>query len=109
MAHGLDKTDDMDPTTKYCSDFGIGVDENSNDVLTYIVERSCTFFQAILGHIATSLEVSTTNHKVFIECKNDRNKCSTDNNDCGDNPAVPCNNESQYDNLHCHTGDAITP
>jgi hypothetical protein len=103
MAHGLDKCDDMDPLTPYCSEFGIGTDKNSNEVLSYIVQRACTFFQAIMGGVSATLEASAPNHKVFIECPNNRNKCSLANNDCGDNPDVPCTNESQYNNLHCVT------
>ena len=112
MAHGLDKCDDFNSSTPYCSDFGIGTDKNSNDVLSYIIQRSCTFFQAILGGASSTLESSTTIHKVFIECVNNRNKCTSANlanNDCGANPDILCNNEAQYNNLHCVTTGTCTP
>jgi len=114
MDHGLDKgtVDDLDPNTKYCSDFGIGTSTTSSAVLSYIIQRACTFFQAIIGSTSGTLEGDPNIHKVFIECVNNRNKCTAlnlSNNDCGSNPAIPCSNQAQSDNLNCHSGDIITP
>ncbi|MEP6684217.1 MAG: hypothetical protein ABJA35_13195 [Parafilimonas sp.] len=106
MGHGLDRPDDMISSTPYCSDFGIGTNKNSNDVLTYIVQRACTFFQAIIGGNSGTLEASSSIHKVFIECENFRNKCTTANlvnNDCGDPSDIPCEDPRQEDENSCTT------
>ena len=85
MRHGLD-TDG--PAFK--SDFGIGTTLGTNTdystaaaVSLYIISRACIFFQNIIGGNAQARQNSSTTHKVFIECENNRVKCDLLNNDPG--------------------------
>ena len=85
MKHGLD-TDG--PAFK--SDFGIGTTLGTNTdystaaaVSLYIISRACIFFQNIIGGNAQGRQNSSTTHKVFIECENNRVKCDLLNDDPG--------------------------
>ena len=80
MEHGLDETDG--PT--FDSDFGTGY-HTENETLRYMVQRTTTYFQAVMKGIAGSLGT-----KHFTECENYRRKCNTDDNHCG-TPNPSCN------------------
>ncbi len=85
MRHGLDPDG---PAFK--SDFGIGTTLGTNTdystaaaVSLYIISRACIFFQNIIGGNAQARQNSSTTHKVFIECENNRVKCDLLNDDPG--------------------------
>lgn len=68
MHHGLD--DDCSTPGCYQSNFGTTA-TTTDATLDYIAGRAASFFQAIQGGIAASLNTTT-----FVECANYRIKCS---------------------------------
>jgi len=69
-----------DPMTHLCtvsclyqSDFGDPLNIDEAATYDYIAARAATFFQAILGGVASASPASVT--AKFVECQNFRNKC----------------------------------
>lgn len=79
MGHGLD-----DAGPDFQSEFGTGI-SNPDSVNVYMVQRTCTFFQAVVNDIAKNL--TTTR---FTECENKRFGCSGKNNNNGCNNKDSC-------------------
>lgn len=112
MGHGLDddcqcpsnftvdKNGNCTVACVFDSDFGTGA-TNTGDVIVYIAGRAAVFFQNILGNNAQARQdVKTTTpcspcgpstNKIFVDCRNDHNKCDLLNNDqsCSQNPVCP--------------------
>ena len=76
MPHGLDSTCTGTPCT-YKTEFGTGL-TSRDAVVRYIVQRSASFFQAVVNEIAASL-----NDSKFVNCENYRSGCSTSDNNAG--------------------------
>ncbi|MEP6684852.1 MAG: hypothetical protein ABJA35_16385 [Parafilimonas sp.] len=99
MHHGLDcggcpgdhDNPAKDKTCNAClfqSDFGTGLSTYA-DVYAYIAGREATFYQAIIGG-----KTGFINKTKFVECDNNRNKCTNTSDNtgtCADPP--PCNND----------------
>ncbi len=77
MGHGLDEDPCTSPPHCYKTNFGT-VLNNKFDVRRYIVQRSATYFQAIINNIANTL-----NDSKFVDCENYRSGCSTTDNNAG--------------------------
>lgn len=80
MKHGLDKQDGVN----FHSDFGTGY-TTSHDVYNYIVQRSTTFFQAVIN----GATYSNFTYTKFTECENFRHNCQHDSSTTNDS----CQNE----------------
>lgn len=92
MGHGLDD-DDFDCPGGDCnfkSDFGTGYTDQKT-VYLYIAQRAANFFQMILAGTVSSLS-----KQEFIECKNNRNSCSTAN-DYQNNCCTDCSSTTTGD------------
>ncbi len=76
MPHGLDSGCTGTPCT-YKTEFGTGL-TSRDAVVRYIVQRSATYFQAVINDIAASL-----NDSKFVNCENYRSGCSTTDNNAG--------------------------
>ena len=65
--------------------FGIG-SNNTDDALIYIVQRTATFFQAIMNNKANNIQ-----RRVFYDCPNNRHGCAgTITNDDSCDGIGPC-------------------